>query len=136
MRWKVASGALALTLIVAPAPVRAQQPSAPARDSALVRDSANAPREGAGTRSDPCADPVYLQLRQIPLNAMTDQQRHDLDELDAACTEARLAAARRKISHTTAPYPGHVDYLNEVLPWVMGVAFFCSTVILLARTFQ
>lgn len=81
--------------------------------------------------SNACADPMYVQLRQIPIERMDDNQRRAYEELDRACTEARVAEAKRRMGSSwdiTRP-----DYASEVVPWIIGVAMFCTAVIMFAQ---
>lgn len=74
---------------------------------------------------------MYVQLRQIPIERMDENQRRAYDELDRACTEVRVAEARRRMGSSwdiTRP-----DYAHEVLPWIIGVAMFCTGVIMFAQ---
>jgi hypothetical protein len=137
-------GLLALVLSAA-GPVLAQQPvrpPAPADTGAAARDTAVARRDTAAragpsagaqrTASDACMDPMYVQLRQIPIERMDENQRRAYEELDKACTEARVNQARRRMGSILGI--GRPDYANEVVPWLIGVAVFCTGVIMFAQT--
>lgn len=129
-----------LAVLLAGGSLSAQQPT-PARDTLARRDTVKTPADSArrptgpaaprAVPENPCLDPVYVQLRRIPIERMSDNERRAFEELDGACAEVRVGEARRRMR---AVEMGKPDYEHEVVPWLIGVVVFCTAVIMFAQT--